>query len=162
RCPSCHSRLARSHDHADRLQCDGCAFSVPVRNGIARFTTELSDDVARRTQASFGYEWTHFNDWRQSGVTNFTDYFQGIELQSLKDALVLDAGCGMGRHTRQVAPYARHVVAIDFSAAIDQAARNTHEHRNVECVQADLLKLPFGDDTFDFIYSLGVLHHLQQ
>jgi SAM-dependent methyltransferase len=66
----------------------------------------------------------------------------------------------MGRHARQVAPYARHVVAVDFSAAIEQAARNTAGTRNVDCVQADLLALPLADDAFDFVYSLGVLHHL--
>ncbi len=40
-------------------------------------------------------------------------------------ALVLDAGCGMGRHARQIAPHAGRLVAVDFSRAIDQACRNT-------------------------------------
>jgi SAM-dependent methyltransferase len=119
-----------------------------------------SDETARRTQASFGYEWTHFNDWRQSGVTNFDDYFQGVDLNALGDCLVLDGGCGMGRHARQIAPYARQVVAVDFSAAIDEARRNTADIGNVDCVQADLLALPLADNVFDFVYSLGVLHHL--
>ena len=44
--------------------------------------------------------------------------------------------------------------------AIDQAARNTQEFANVDCVQADLLALPLPDESFDFVYSLGVLHHL--
>jgi SAM-dependent methyltransferase len=118
------------------------------------------DPIARRTQASFAYEWTHFNDWRPSGDTNFDDYFAGVNLASLRGSVVLDAGCGMGRHARQIAPFAGRVVAVDFSRAIDQAARNTADVGNVDCVQADLFALPLAEESFDFIYSLGVLHHL--
>jgi SAM-dependent methyltransferase len=130
--------------------------------GIPRFVDTVEDDDARRTQASFGYEWTHFTDWQETGETNFNDYFQGIDLAGLSGRLVLDAGCGMGRHARQLAPFAGHVVAVDFSRAIDQARRNVDGIGNVDCVQGDLLALPLADSSFDFVYSLGVLHHLAE
>jgi SAM-dependent methyltransferase len=133
---------------------------VPVESGIPRFARLAADPDARRTQDSFGYEWSHFRDWRPSGSTNFNDYFQGLDLGSLKEALVLDAGCGMGRHARQMAPHVGRLVAVDFSRAIDQAMRNTADSPNVTCIQADLLDLPIPDGTFDLVYSLGVLHHL--
>jgi SAM-dependent methyltransferase len=144
------------------LRCPACGFEAPVVNNIVRFVTLPGDRVARRTQASFGYEWTHFNDWRPSGEANFNDYFDGIDFESLRGRTVLDAGCGMGRHARQLAPHAGRLIALDFSRAIDQAARNTVDLPNVDCVQADLLALPFADESFDFIYSLGVLHHIEQ
>src|SRR5262245_22370220 len=164
KCVSCGSRLTPAADSDHRLNslvCTACARRVPVSDGIPRFVDVPDDDVARRTQASFGYEWTHFNDWRQSGTTNFQDYFDGLDLTSLHGRLVLDAGCGMGRHARQVAPHAARVVAVDFSRAIDQAARNVCDIGNVDCIQADLLALPLVDRSFDYVYSLGVLHHLQ-
>src|SRR6185295_6706925 len=99
---------------------------------------------------------------RPSGETNFNDYFAGINFESLRGRTVLDAGCGMGRHARQLAPHTGRLIAVDFSRAIDQAARNTAGLPNVGCVQADLLALPFADESFDFIYSLGVLHHIEQ
>jgi SAM-dependent methyltransferase len=163
RCVACGGRLTiapSGNGVGATLSCGVCSRSVPVVNGIPRFVDVPADETARRTQASFGYEWTHFNDWRQSGDTNFKDYFQGVDLASLRGAVVLDAGCGMGRHARQVAPFAGHVVAVDFSRAIDQAARNTSEAGNVDCVQADLLALPLADESFDYVYSVGVLHHL--
>jgi len=164
RCPSCAGTLACEGpaDTPSMLRCTTCDLRVPVADGIPRFVREPQDDLARRTQASFGYEWTHFNDWRESGETNFSDYFAGFDLSRLHDSLVLDGGCGMGRHARQIAPFARHVIAMDFSRAIDQAAKNSADRPNVSCIQADLLRIPLGDGLFDFVYSLGVLHHLRE
>jgi SAM-dependent methyltransferase len=165
RCASCGSNVRAqpsAEGAAGSLACDTCGRAVPVLNGIPRFVDVPEGTAARRTQASFGYEWTHFNDWRPSGDTNFNDYFQGLDLASLGEAVVLDAGCGMGRHARQIAPHVRRVIAVDFSRAIDQAAHNTAGLPNVDCVQADLLALPLEDGAFDFVYSLGVLHHLDE
>jgi SAM-dependent methyltransferase len=164
RCPTCNSPLAveTGMNATERiLWCSTCRCRFPIIDQIPRFVSAVAGDLAKRTQASFGYEWTHFNDWRHSGQTNFLDYFQGVDLTGLKGRIALDAGCGMGRHAREIARFAGQVVAVDFSRAIDQAARNTVDLENVDCVQADLLNLPFADASFDFVYSLGVLHHLE-
>jgi SAM-dependent methyltransferase/DNA-directed RNA polymerase subunit RPC12/RpoP len=163
RCPRCGGRYAPQDDAKERaLTCLGCGTKIPVSAGIPRFVTVPEDKTARRTQASFGYEWTHFSDWKPSGETNFNDYFQGVDLASLTNRAVLDAGCGMGRHARHVARSAGRLVAIDFSRAIDQAASNTADLPNVQCIQGDLMALPLADEAFDFVYSLGVLHHIDQ
>jgi SAM-dependent methyltransferase len=160
-CPSCRSTLDRDPAASvPALACGSCGRRFPIVDGIPRFVDVPDDEAARRTQASFGYEWTHFNDWRDSGETSFSEYFAGVNLESIRHAVVLDAGCGMGRHARQIAPHAQRVVAVDFSAAIDQAAKNVRGQSNVDCVQADVLALPLADGSFDFTYSLGVLHHL--
>jgi SAM-dependent methyltransferase len=158
-CPECGSSFADGNAK-DALFCAACGHRVPVVRGIPRFVEAPDSEEARRTQASFGYEWTHFNNPAPSGETNFQDYFAGIDLQSLNRKMVLDAGCGMGRHARQVAKHAAEVLAVDFSAAIEEAARNTASLGNVHCIQADLTKLPLRNDSFDFVYSLGVLHHI--
>ncbi len=166
RCPQCRGTLTRREaggEH-ERLTCRSCQFEAPVRGGVPRFVQigqpATEDDVARRTQESFGYEWTNFTDWRPSGHTNFVDYFGHVDLEELRHRTVLDGGCGMGRHARQLAPFAERIVALDFSGAIDQAARNVADTPNVACVQGDLTRLPVADESFDFVYSMGVLHHL--
>jgi SAM-dependent methyltransferase len=158
-CPHCGGPLIEA-DAGARLSCTGCSRTVQIAGGIPRFVTDVQDELARRTRESFGYEWTHFADWTDSGQTNFEQYFSGIDLAALGEARVLDAGCGMGRHARMLAKHVGQIVAVDFSAAIEQAAKNTREAGNVDCVQGDIMALPVADEAFDFAYSMGVLHHI--
>jgi len=160
-CPVCGAGFSGTSPATDVLICRKCDYRAPIIDGIPRFVFVPEDQTARRTQASFGYEWTHFNDWSQSAEASFKDYFAGFALESLRGKTVLDAGCGMGRHAREMAQYAGHVVALDFSRAIDQAAANTRLLANVDCIQADVLAPPVSDGRFDLVYSLGVLHHIR-
>lgn len=156
-CPACHRGLELG---AESLECSGCRALYPILNGVPRFVITPIDPVARRTQESFGYEWSTFNDWRASGEANFRQYFGDFDFAWIRGRTVLDAGCGMGRHARQMAAHAGRVVAMDFSRAIEEAACNTAELHNVICVQGDITEPPVVDETFDLVYSLGVLHHL--
>jgi SAM-dependent methyltransferase len=113
------------------------------------------------TARSFGYEWQQFSEMLPEYEKNFRWYFERFSQEELAGKRVLDAGCGTGRHTFHVARSgAREVIALDFSAAIDVAARNNRQSHNTHFIQADIYHPPFLPDSFDFIYSLGVLHHL--
>jgi SAM-dependent methyltransferase len=161
RCPACASPFHTESSTA--LRCRGCGLVAPIHDGVVQLVrdADLQDDpAARHTRESFGYEWTHFSDWKPSGQTNFDDYFTQFDLAGLDGKIVLDAGCGMGRHTRQVAAFAGAVFAVDFSSAIDSAAKNVADCPNVQCLQADLTRLPLANDAFDVVYSMGVLHHI--
>jgi SAM-dependent methyltransferase len=55
--------------------------------------------------------------------------------------------------------YGGQVVAADLTRAIDSAFTNLNHRGNIHFVQADIFKLPFRANSFDFVYSWGVLHH---
>lgn len=115
----------------------------------------------RETARSFGYEWQAFSEMLPDYESNFRWYFERFPIDSFAGKRILDAGCGTGRHTFHMArSNAGEVVAMDFSQAIEVAARNNRENPNTHFVQADIYHPPFPPDSFDFIYSLGVLHHL--
>ena len=82
-----------------------------------------------------------------------------FDLSKVKDKLVLDAGCGAGRFAEVLARYGANVVGVDMSDAVNSARDNLKGYPNVQIVRADIMDLPFADGTFDYIFSIGVLHH---
>ncbi len=81
--------------------------------------------------------------------------------ETFRARVVVEGGCGKGRHTRLVARYgARAVIGVDLSDAVDVAFANTGGESNVHIVQADLRALPLRPGTCDVAFSVGVLHHM--
>jgi len=72
---------------------------------------------------------------------------------------VLDAGCGPGRFTRVAAAGASEVIGLDLGEHVDRAAARCADLPNVELVQGSVLDPPFRPGTFDYVFSVGVLHH---
>ncbi|GEM_PF-2785468 len=73
----------------------------------------------------------------------------------------LDAGCGFGKDVFRVArDGGAEVVGADLSGRIDTAGQALASLPNVHLIQADLYTLPLRPKRFDFVLSLGMLHHL--
>jgi SAM-dependent methyltransferase/uncharacterized protein YbaR (Trm112 family) len=128
------------------------------RRELARKWQETAD--ADRVTSGFDYEWTKF---RQVGTAElghvFDQYFDLVPPALFSRSLTaLDAGCGAGRWSVEVAARGPRVVAVDLGLSIDVARSNCDPDR-IACVQADLLDTTFASDSFDWGYSLGVLHH---
>jgi SAM-dependent methyltransferase len=78
---------------------------------------------------------------------------------ALDGKLVLDAGCGNGRYSYWASQFGARVVGIDLGAGVESAHANTRHLDNVQIVQADIFRLPFARETFDRVFSIGVLMH---
>jgi SAM-dependent methyltransferase len=65
----------------------------------------------------------------------------------------------MGRFAEVCADAGAEIHGVDLSRAVDAAARNLGHRTNVSLYQADIMNLPFAEGTFDYVYSIGVLHH---
>ena len=96
-----------------------------------------------------------YEEWEKQ----FLNYMQPHAADFFPGKKILDAGCGNGRFAYYAAKYGAEVWAIDLGPAVEVAQHNT-QSRNVHVVQADLHNPPFALESFDFIYSIGVLHHL--
>jgi len=72
-----------------------------------------------------------------------------------------DLGCGTGQMTAALAPFVRHVIAVDGSAAMLQAAKKRLQgFDNVELRRGDLEALPIDDAKLDAATLALALHHL--
>ena len=113
-----------------------------------------------RTKRAYGLQWNRFRIIRaeEDRVTFFNR--TGLSPADLDGKLVLDAGCGMGRYLRIAAlGLSRGIVGMDLSRAVEAARELTAELPGVAVVRGDMLRLPFSDQTFDIVYSLGVVDH---
>jgi len=136
-----------------QLKSEESGHSVSVIDGIPRFVTDEA------FVESFGFQWNSFDVRRQQEDEDVFQVKTGVALAELCGKLVLDAGCGGGRYTRVAADHGANVVGVDRSSAVEKARSLTSEHANVQLVQADLTRLPFRPQTFDLVFSIGVLHH---
>ena len=78
-----------------------------------------------------------------------------------KDLAVLEIGCGLGTDGAQFAKAGAHYTGIDLTDAAVNLARRRFEIFNLHgsfCV-GDAERLDFPDNSFDLVYSHGVLHH---
>jgi SAM-dependent methyltransferase len=160
RCLSCEGTLRRAPENEreeDSLACTNCDRRYPVVKGVIRFVD------AQVYAGSFGFQWLTFKttqlDNEQSRVSE-ADFRRrtGFKPEDLAGKLVLDVGCGMGRFAEVATRWGAHVVGIDLSLAPEAAVENLAD-RDATFLQADVFCLPFALDSFDVIYSIGVLHH---
>lgn len=87
----------------------------------------------------------------------------GIQPEDYKGKLVIDIGCGTGEYAQWYASHGAHsVVGVDLSEPSLEIAQNGAEQLGIENVRfetQDVLRLSFPAETFDYAYSVGVLHH---
>ena len=81
----------------------------------------------------------------------------------LKGKKGLDSGCGGGRYTVALAELgAAKVTGIDYGRDNIKDAKRRSKSAGIEKVNfrhADVLNIPYADNSFDFAFSNGVLHH---
>jgi ubiquinone/menaquinone biosynthesis C-methylase UbiE/DNA-binding transcriptional ArsR family regulator len=95
----------------------------------------------------------------------FGDTFHLAALGALAGAdwVVGDLGCGTGAVSAVLAPFVAHVVAVDASAAMLQAAKKRlHGLDNVDLRRGELEALPIDDGRLDLATLMLVLHHVPE
>ncbi len=143
------------------LGCASCHKKFPLVRGIPRFAqlNQIEADKAA-TAASFGWQWQHFTQQDTKYADQFLGWIAPVRPDFFKNKIVLEGGCGKGRHTRLVAGWgAKDVIGVDLSAAVETAFSATRHLENAHIVQADIYHLPIARK-MDYAFSVGVLHHL--
>jgi len=141
------------------LVAKGGRHRYPVHNFVPRFVPESN------YADSFGMQWSRFSKTQldsHSGHPISADRFwkaTGWSPQILAGQWVLDVGCGAGRFAEIALQAGARVVAMDYSTAVDACYANLRHHEDLHVVQGDIYALPFLNNSFSYVYSLGVLQH---
>lgn len=122
-------------------------------------------NIDEKTVDGFGCEWASFDQTNLSDEechTIFSSYFKIFPSQILNDKNIgVDIGCGSGRWAKIVAPKVKKLYCVDASEeALEIAKKNLSHQKNVDFINASVDQIPIDDESMDFAYSLGVLHHI--
>ena len=142
--------------------------SFPIVNGIPNFTENISDEIQKQVQESFGEKWT------KTTFANDDEKFENLikpiylemmglqenDLDIFNEKTILEVGIGSGSSSRLWCKQAKEFHGVDISKAVYDVSNNL----KFFCVnpilsQADINNLPYRDESFDVIVSNGVFHH---
>jgi ubiquinone/menaquinone biosynthesis C-methylase UbiE len=87
-----------------------------------------------------------------------------MQLEDLKGKKILEIGPGAGGHSALFAKYGAIMTSADITFSRAKATQVKFDlmgilAKSCQSVQSDAENLPFDDNTFDIVYSNGVLHH---
>jgi ubiquinone/menaquinone biosynthesis C-methylase UbiE len=125
----------------------------------------LQTALAERRSTSQEFFSSSAGQWDRLRDELFGDRFQLAAFAALADAewTVGDLGCGTGQVSAALAPFVAHVVAVDASAAMLQAAkRRLQGFRNIDLRRGELEALPIDDARLDAATLMLVLHHVPE
>jgi len=125
----------------------------------------MKNNIESEVINDFGLEWNKFNykniNYRELKKI-FNDYFRIFPFDKInKDSIGFDMGCGTGRWAKFIAPKVKKLNCIEPSyLALKQAKDNLKIYKNCFLENSSVLKNSLKNNSQDFGYSLGVLHHV--
>jgi SAM-dependent methyltransferase len=127
-----------------------------------------------QTKSSFSFKWSKKETYESESMQKFIqswfhEKYLGGDINELdrwlgsSPKLILEAGCGSGNSALLLFGKRlndHHYLGIDISDAIEVAKQRFQAMQvNGDFLQVDLMDIPVPDETFDIIFSEGVLHH---
>ena len=155
---STKASLTFVEENAERIRRDCPGFTLPSATPMA------GEETVLRT---FSSEWVNY-DWDGQSYWNVTPeivyksirFMLGLEHRPVTNKLVLEVGTGVGGTANYMASSEGcELVGIDLSYAVESAYHHFGGNRFLHLIQASAFATPFRENTFDLVYSHGVLHH---
>ena len=176
-CPGCgESPLVRS---ATAYTCASCETDYVIRDGVPVFfrsDTTIIDEEGDRAEfwnAGWIKRNAHLLDLDRDGILNERQgYLNELSVEGYPSVAdmssdtvggktFLNIGCGGGYEGLLFSGYGTRYIGVDFSHNAALLTRQIVEKAGFDgtTFQAEAEALPFSNDSIDYIYSSGVLHH---
>jgi SAM-dependent methyltransferase len=154
--------LPRSADETKRWQDANRAWweNHPMRydfsDGVA--ATEFSREFYQEIDARFFSDARTFMPWSNIPFDVLIDF------ESLSNKDVLEIGVGNGSHAQLISSFARSYTGIDLTSYAVQSTTKRLElcqrdGDKTRVIRMDAERMDFRNNSFDFVWSWGVIHH---
>ncbi len=154
-------------EHDDFLRKHKKDYDVLKKKIVEEYDFVIKQAIKRnkKTKQSFGMEWSVFRHgsdttWGFNKESRKERFLKEINstAEELKGKKLFDVGCGNGVLTSGIAEFGMETFGIDVSNSVEKAYIN-NQNPSVHYVQGDLQLPPFASESFDIVYSTGVIHH---
>ena len=97
----------------------------------------------------------YYDKWVEEAPSEIQNWFKKenefLKKTVKKNSVVLDVGCGFGRHIKILSKFCKKVIGIDNNKAmVTKARKNLAELTNIEIYSEDAQKLHFKNEFFDY------------
>ena len=103
------------------------------------YVKDVYNKIAKPFDLTRGVLWNHITSF----IKTIPDY-----------SLIADIGCGNGKN--MMLNKKCQFIGIDFT----ESFTNICSKKNLEVITADTLQIPYRSNTFDYVISIAVIHHL--
>jgi len=121
---------------------------------------ELVGDLSEKSKQDYLDFFSRYDDFRYRTESHILTNLDQIDLRGKK---VLEIGLGQGADSEQIIRRGGIYTGIDLTAESVERVRMRFLLRNLsfeDVQQSSALELPFAENSFDIVYSHGVLHHI--
>jgi SAM-dependent methyltransferase len=123
---------------------------------------ELVGDLSDETRSDYEEFFRRYDDYRYAKEPHILKNLDAIDWKGKK---VLEIGLGQGADAEQIVRRGGLYSGIDLTEESVRRVKMRFAlkglvYENIE--QASALEIPFPDDTFDIVFSHGVLHHIPE
>jgi len=158
------SRVMKDPFSLDQDSIKFCGKSFPRKNNFIDLTSGSISKEQEKISIGFGNEWMSYNKILEEYNSEFENYFDVVPKQIFsKQLLVGDLGCGNGRWSYEFLKRNKEsfLILVDISDSIHVAQKNLESFKDRTLfIKSDVTKLPFKENSLDFFFSLGVVHHI--
>ena len=138
-----------------------------MKNAALKNETVEAVNKDRDTVAAFSNQWARFEDMKRDPKevrALFDRFFSIFPWDKVsKESVGFEMGCGSGRFAQFVAPEVKEIICVDAAPDAIRVAKGKLAHLdNVTFLNESVGDVSIDDESMDFGYSYGVLHHVPE
>lgn len=111
-------------------------------------------EIWGKSQRIYGFTEDEAREWFLTHLTS-----KKIDKSYFKGKTVLEIGCGHGKFVKILNDFSCENVGLDLGPSVDLVYEITKDRPTAHVIQANAMAPPLKEESFDYVWSHGVLHH---